>query len=54
LGPLLQDDKIFRGVSSKVMGGEKNFSMLVQDSLPIDIDCTTESSVLPAFCFLLK
>jgi hypothetical protein len=34
--PLLQDDEIFRGVSSMVMGAKKNFSMLVQDSLPID------------------
>jgi hypothetical protein len=34
-GPLLQDDEIFGGVSSKVKGAKK-FSMLVQDSLPID------------------
>jgi hypothetical protein len=35
-GPLLKDDEIFGGVSQKGYGGEKNFSMLVQDSLPID------------------
>jgi hypothetical protein len=35
-GPLLQDDKIFGGVSQKVMGAKKIFSMLVQDFLPID------------------
>jgi hypothetical protein len=28
--------KYFRGVSSKVMGAKKKFSILVQDSLPID------------------
>jgi hypothetical protein len=40
-GPLLQDDKIFEGISSKVMGAKKNFSMLVQDSLPIDTTIAT-------------
>jgi hypothetical protein len=35
-GPLLQDDKIFEGVSTKVVGAKNFFSMLVQDSLPID------------------
>jgi hypothetical protein len=34
LGPLLQDDEIFGAVSQKVMG-VANFSMPVQDSLPI-------------------
>jgi hypothetical protein len=34
-GPLLQDDAIFRGVSLKVIG-QKNLSMLLQDSIPID------------------
>jgi hypothetical protein len=35
-GTLPQDDEIFRGRFLKVYGGEKIFSMLVQDSLPID------------------
>jgi hypothetical protein len=35
-GPLLQDDKIFLGRFPEGYGGESNFSMLVQDSLPID------------------
>jgi hypothetical protein len=34
--PLLQDAEIFESGSSKVMGAKK-LSMLVQDSLPIDI-----------------
>jgi hypothetical protein len=36
LGPLLQDDEILPERFLKGYGGEKNFSMLVQDSLPID------------------
>jgi hypothetical protein len=42
MGPSIQDDKIFGGYFPKGDGCEKNFSMLVQDSLPIG---TTISNV---------